>query len=383
MTEPRPPSRPKVREPAVPRAAKAGAASTGQHPEPRAAERAAASSATAGIAESKPPLAKPSLEKPGSAPRAPLAQPARPAHAGVTPPAWWPQRLPAALYDRLHAYALLTRQDRPVGWLLLLWPTLWGLWLAADGVPPWWLLVVFVLGVVAMRSAGCAINDWADRGLDAKVSRTRERPLVSGRVSPREALTVCAVLLALCAALVLSTNAKTVALAAVAAALALTYPFLKRYTYVPQLGLGLAFSMGIPMAATAVTGAWPGPLIWLAFLGNLLWTVAYDTLYAMVDREDDLRAGARSTAILFGDLDLIALGVLLGSFVTAMALLGHRAEFGGWYAAGLVVAAGWSAWTLWLARGRDPASCFKAFVLSHWTGAAIFIGLALDRALSG
>jgi 4-hydroxybenzoate polyprenyltransferase len=296
-------------------------------------------------------------------------------------PRWWPARWPPRLYDRARAYALLTRQDRPIGWLLLMWPTLWGLWLAAEGVPPLGVLVIFLLGVLVMRSAGCVANDWADRWLDPHVERTRTRPLASGLVTPREALGVLAALLAIAFVLVLLTNAKTIALAVVALALALAYPYMKRVTWVPQLWLGLAFGMSVLMAATAVTDAWPTPVIWLAFLGNLCWTVAYDTLYAMVDRDDDLRVGARSTAILFGDLDLVATGILLAAFIGTMALLGHRADFGIWYAAGVVAAASVSGWTLWLARRRDREGAFAGFRMSHYAGLAIFAGLALEFAM--
>jgi 4-hydroxybenzoate polyprenyltransferase len=330
-------------------------------------------------AQSKTPPAAPrpaTPRTPEAAARAPI-----PSAAALGLPRWWPARWPPRLHDRARAYALLTRQDRPIGWLLLMWPTLWGLWLAAEGVPPLGVLVIFVLGVIVMRSAGCVANDWADRWLDPHVERTRERPLASGLVAPREALGVLAALLAIAFVLVLLTNAKTIGLAVVALALALAYPYMKRVTWVPQLWLGLAFGMSVPMAATAVTDAWPAPVIWLAFLGNLCWTVAYDTLYAMVDRDDDLRVGARSTAILFGDLDLVATGILLASFIGAMALLGHRADFGGWYAAGVAAAALASAWTLWLARRRDRAGAFAGFRASHWAGLAIFAGLALDYGL--
>lgn len=306
---------------------------------------------------------------------------ARPASPGIRLPGWWPARWPPWLYERARAYALLTRQDRPIGWLLLLWPTLWGLWLAAEGLPPVPVLAIFVAGVIVMRSAGCVANDWADRWLDPHVARTRERPLATGLVTPREALAVLGGLLLVAFGLVLLTNAKTIALAVVALILALVYPFMKRVTWVPQLWLGLAFGMSVPMAATAVTDAWPAAVIWLAFLGNLCWTIAYDTLYAMVDRDDDLKVGARSTAILFGDLDLVATGVLLACFVAAMALVGHRAGLGGWYAAGVAAAALVSAWTLWLARRRDRAGAFAGFRASHWAGFAIFVGLALDYAL--
>lgn len=306
----------------------------------------------------------------------------RSAATAVATPRWWPKRWPLAWYERARAFALLTRQDKPIGWLLLLWPALWGLWLAADGVPPLGVLAIFVAGVIVTRSLGCIANDWSDRWLDTRVERTRARPLASGLVSAREAAIVFSVLLALALGLALLTNARTVILAAVALGLAVIYPFMKRITWWPQFWLGLAFGMSIPMAATAVTGEWPGQLIWLAFAANLLWVIAYDTFYAMVDRDDDLKAGAKSTAILFGDLDLVATGVLLASFLGAMALLGQRAGFGFAYWLGLAAAAGIAAWTLWLARGRDRDGCFRAFRMSHYAGAAVFVGLALDRALA-
>jgi 4-hydroxybenzoate polyprenyltransferase len=333
----------------------------------------------------KPRSASPRVAQGGASPSSSAARAARapvgPRAPSAPLPRWWPARWPPWLYERARAYALLTRQDRPIGWLLLLWPTLWGLWLAAEGFPPVPVLAIFVGGVLVMRSAGCVANDWADRWLDPHVARTRERPLATGLVTPREALAVLGVLLLVAFGLVLLTNAKTIGLAVVALVLALVYPFMKRVTWVPQLWLGLAFGMSVPMAATAVTDAWPAPVIWLAFLGNLCWTVAYDTLYAMVDRDDDLKAGARSTAILFGDLDLVATGVLLACFVAAMALVGHRAGLGGWYAAGVAAAALVSAWTLWLARRRDRAGAFAGFRASHWAGFAIFVGLALDYGL--
>ncbi len=284
-------------------------------------------------------------------------------------------------WDRLTEYALLTRQDRPVGWLLLLWPTYWGLWLAAGGMPPWGALVVFTLGVIVMRSAGCVINDYADRCLDPRVERTRARPLATGRVSPREALALFVVLVAIAFGLVWLTNVKTVQLSFAALALAIVYPFLKRHTYMPQLWLGAAFGMSIPMAFTAVTDAWPPPLAWLAFTANILWSTAYDTLYAMVDREDDQRAGAKSTAILFGEMDLIAVGLLHASFLFAMWLVGERAELGFWYRVALGVSALAMAWQLWYARDRSPRRCFTAFRSNHWIGFALWLGMVVDFAL--
>ena len=219
--------------------------------------------------------------------------------------------------ERLAAYWQLVRGDRPIGWLLLLRPTWWGLWLAAGGVPPWWPLVVFTLGVWLTRSAGCVINDYADRWLDPHVERTRNRPLATGAVSGREALAVFAVLMLVAFGLVLTLNRLTVYLSFIGVLLAASYPYLKRYTYLPQVYLGLAFGWGIPMAFAAVRGEVP-TVAWLLYVANILWSTAYDTWYAMVDRDDDLRMGSKSTAILFGDLDLVAVGVLYALFFVAL-----------------------------------------------------------------
>jgi 4-hydroxybenzoate polyprenyltransferase len=296
------------------------------------------------------------------------------------PPAWLHWMSPR-VYDRLREYALLTRQDRPIGWLLLLWPTCWGLWLAAHGLPPLGTLAIFGAGVIVMRSAGCVINDYADRWLDPQVARTAARPLAAGRVSGGEALALFAVLLLIALGLVLLTNRKTLILAGVALVLAVVYPFLKRRSYVPQIWLGAAFGMSVPMAFSAVTDAWPTPLAWLAFSANVLWSTAYDTYYAMVDRDDDRRAGARSTAILFGDLDLVAIGVIQGSFLLAMWLVGARAELGLAYRVGFAVAVALSVLQLVVARDRSRERCFAAFRMSHWIGAALFAGIAADYAL--
>jgi len=282
--------------------------------------------------------------------------------------------------ERLPHYWQLIRGDRPVGTLLLLWPTAWALWLAAGGWPPLSIFLIFMLGVWLTRSAGCVINDYADRWLDPQVARTRARPLATGAVSPREALAVFAAMMLAAFVLVLFTNRLTIALSVVAVLLAASYPFLKRYTYLPQVYLGLAFGWGIPMAFAAIQGTVP-PLAWLLFLGNLLWTTGYDTWYAMVDRDDDLRAGARSTAILFGDADLIALGVLYGGFLLTMVLLGQRAGLGVNYLAGLAVAAGFIVWQFAIARDRRPEHCFRAFLGNQWVGLAVFVGIALDLAV--
>ncbi len=289
-----------------------------------------------------------------------------------------PRGTPAPQFtQRLPLYWKLIRGDRPVGTLLLLWPTAWALWLAADGIPSWHLLLVFLPGVWLTRSAGCVINDYADRWLDPHVARTRDRPLASGAVKPGEALLVFAAMMLVAFALVLTTNRLTIVLSVVAAALSATYPLLKRYTYFPQVYLGVAFGWGIPMAFAAARGTIPA-LAWLLFLGNLLWTTGYDTWYAMVDRKDDLRQGAKSTAILFGDADIVALAVLYAGFLLAMLLLGQRASLGVNYLAGLAVAAGFIVWQFAIGRSRTPEDCFRAFLSNQWVGLAVFAGIALD-----
>ncbi|MHB8911572.1 MAG: 4-hydroxybenzoate octaprenyltransferase [Lysobacter sp.] len=277
-------------------------------------------------------------------------------------------------------YWQLVRGDRPIGWLLLLWPTWWGLWLAAEGVPPLWTLVVFSAGVWLTRSAGCVINDYADRWLDPHVERTQERPLATGALRGREALAVFAALMLVAFALVLTLNRLTIYLSVVGVLLAASYPYLKRYTYLPQVYLGLAFGWGIPMAFAAVRGEVPA-VAWLLYVANILWATGYDTWYAMVDRDDDLRMGAKSTAILFGELDLVAQGVLYALFFTALALAGQRAGLGSYYWGGLAVALVLVAWEFWIARDRDRDGCFRAFLHNHWVGMVVFAGLALDYAL--
>jgi 4-hydroxybenzoate polyprenyltransferase len=282
--------------------------------------------------------------------------------------------------QRLGLYWKLVRGDRPIGWLLLLWPTWWGLWLAAEGVPPLWTLVVFTAGVWLTRSAGCAVNDYADRWLDPQVARTRERPLATGAVRGREALAVFAVLMLAAFALVLTLNRLTIWLSLAGVFLAMSYPYLKRHTYLPQVYLGMAFGWGIPMAFAAVQGAVP-PLAWVLYVGNIFWATAYDTWYAMVDRDDDLRVGAKSTAILFGEMDLVALGVLYALMFAALALVGQRAGLGRYYWYGLALAAVLVVYEFVLARHRNREECFRAFLHNHWVGAAVFAGIALDYAL--
>ena len=281
------------------------------------------------------------------------------------------------LHPRAWDFIQLMRLDKPIGIYLLLWPTLWALWIAAKGVPSVANLLIFVFGVILMRSAGCVINDYADRNFDGHVKRTEARPLASGKVQPREALALFGVLLAISLALVLCTNSRTIWLSFGAVALAACYPFMKRYTYYPQVVLGAAFSWGIPMAFTAQTGELPAAL-WLLYLANLLWTVAYDTYYAMVDRDDDLKVGVKSTAILFGDADRLIIGCLQGLALLCLLLAGARFELGVYYHLGLAVAAGCFAWQLWSTREREPQACFAAFLHNHWAGLAIFLGIVAD-----
>ena len=281
---------------------------------------------------------------------------------------------------RLGAYWRLMRGDRPIGVLLLLWPTWWALWIAAKGIPPLWTLFVFTAGVWLTRSAGCVVNDYADRWLDPQVERTKSRPLATGEVSGREALLVFAVLMVVAFALVLTLNRLTVWLSFVGLFLAASYPYLKRYTYLPQVYLGMAFGWGIPMAFAAVQGKLPA-LAWVLYAANILWSTAYDTWYAMVDRDDDIRAGSKSTAILFGDLDLVIQGILYALFFVALALVGRQAGLGTYYWAGIAVAALLVVYEFVIARKRERAACFKAFLHNNWVGAAVFAGIAVELAI--
>ncbi len=277
---------------------------------------------------------------------------------------------------RLRVYAELMRLHRPIGIFLLLWPTLWALWIAGYGAPHWKNVLIFVLGVVLMRSAGCVINDYADRNLDGHVARTVGRPLVTGRVSPREALVLFGVLCLLAFGLVLLTNPFTVALSFGGVALAALYPFMKRYTYLPQVFLGAAFAWAIPMAFAAERGELV-PETWLLYATTLVWTVAYDTQYAMVDRPDDLKAGIRSTAILFGDADRFMIGVLQATTLFCLLMLGGRLEATAPYYLGLATAAGLFGWQHYLIRDRSGPGCFAAFLHNNWVGLAVFLGIFL------
>jgi 4-hydroxybenzoate polyprenyltransferase len=290
-------------------------------------------------------------------------------------------RLPPKWRERSREYLVLMRMDRPVGALLLLWPTWWGLWFAAKDFPPVGMLVIFTLGVFVMRAAGCVINDYADHSwLDAHVERTRGRPMATGRVTRKEALLLFAGLLVLAFVLVLFTNTLTVLLSFGGAALAAIYPFTKRYTHLAQVVLGAAFGWSIPMAFAAVTGEVPS-LAWLLFLANVLFSTIYDTEYAMVDRDEDIRVGAKSTAILFAEADRPILGVLMATFLLAMLFAGQRLALPWPYALALVASAGLFGWQLWLIRGRGRAECFTAFRNNNVVGCVLWLGLLLALAI--
>jgi 4-hydroxybenzoate polyprenyltransferase len=284
--------------------------------------------------------------------------------------------------ERLYHYALLMRLNRPIGIFLLLWPTLWALWIASAGRPDPLALIVFVLGVVLMRSAGCVINDYADRDIDPHVQRTAQRPLAAGKVSPREALILFAVLCLIAFLLVLLMNRLTVLMSFAAVLLAVSYPFAKRYTHLPQVHLGAAFGWAVPMVFAAQTGSVP-QVAWLLFIATVLWATAYDTMYAMVDRADDLRIGVKSTAILFGDADRVIIGFIQGLMLSAMILIGMRVHLGWPYYAGLSVALGLAVYQQVLIKDRTPALCLKAFLNNNWFGAAIFAGIVAHYFLKG
>jgi len=282
------------------------------------------------------------------------------------------------LAARIDAYERLMRLDRPIGILLLLWPTLWALWLAQRSVPPFLVFIVFFTGTVLMRSGGCAVNDFADRGFDGKVERTRGRPLATGAIRPWEALAVAALCAAIAFGLVLFLNRLTIALSFAALAVAVVYPFLKRVFWMPQAWLGVAFGFGIPMAFAALTERVP-PLAWLLLLANIFWTIAYDTEYAMVDRDDDVRLGLRTSAVLFGRFDVAAVMACYAAFVAILAAIGVWGGYGIAYYAGLAVAAATCAWHYRLIRGRTREGCFRAFLGNNWVGLAVFAGILADN----
>ncbi len=276
--------------------------------------------------------------------------------------------------NKLRQYALLMRLDKPIGILLLLWPTLWALWIAVDGAPDAWVVFVFVMGVFLMRSAGCVINDYADRNIDPHVARTKDRPLASGKINPDDALILFVVLSLAAFLLVLTTNWLTVGLSVVGAFLAGTYPFMKRHTYLPQIYLGLAFGWSVPMAYAAQTGEVP-VLAWLLLLATVLWATAYDTMYAIVDRADDIKIGVKSTAILFGDADRVIIGIIQIMMLLILLMIGEHAELGFAYYLSLVAAAGLMVYQQRLIKDRDGMKCFKAFLNNNWVGVVIFVGI--------
>lgn len=276
--------------------------------------------------------------------------------------------------EKLKLYVQLTRLDRPIGIYLLMWPTLWALAIAGEGGPDLWVLFVFVCGVVLMRSAGCAINDYADRDIDRLVTRTRDRPLTSGRMTSKEALLVFAVLALLAFVLVLTLNTFTIWLSIGGVALVASYPFMKRYHYLPQVHLGAAFGWAVPMAYAAQTGE-VNKITWLLYTATLLWTVAYDTMYGMVDREDDIRIGVKSTAILFGEADRLIIGLLQFLFILTLWLMGQELQFSSIYFLGLIGAAILLAYEQVMIVYRLPEFCFQAFLHNHWVGATVFFGI--------
>lgn len=268
----------------------------------------------------------------------------------------------------------LTRFDKPVGSYLLLWPTLWALWVAGNGQPAFANVLIFVVGVFLMRAAGCVINDFADRHIDGHVKRTNGRPLATGKISAREALLTFVIMIALAFVLVLFTNLFTIGLSFAGLALAALYPFMKRHTHLPQVVLGAAFSWAIPMAFAAQSNELPA-VVWLFYIANLSWTVAYDTVYAMVDRDDDLKIGVKSTAVLFGDLDVVMVALLKGIAVLALLLAGNELGLSWPYYLGLSLGAAFMAWQIWSIRSRQRDICFFIFRQSHWFGLLVWLGL--------
>jgi 4-hydroxybenzoate polyprenyltransferase len=291
-----------------------------------------------------------------------------------------PQEAPLhhRLTRRIEEYAKLARLNAPIGIWLLLWPALWALWISGNGQPQPKVLIVFVLGVVVMRSAGCIINDFADRDIDPHVRRTRDRPLAARRVSPTEALTLFAALLLVALLLVTRLDLLTIKLAFIGAALTISYPFVKRFFPMPQLYLGISFGgWSVPMAFAAQTGTLPR-LAWVLYIAAVIWAAVYDTLYAMVDREDDLKIGIKSSAILFADMDKLLIGVMQVMMLFALLLVGRNLHFGRWYNAGLSAAGVLFLYQQWLIRNREPAGCLRAFLNNHYVGLCIFVGILLQ-----
>ena len=279
---------------------------------------------------------------------------------------------------RIEEYALLARLDRPIGTWLLLWPALWGLWIAGAGRPHPRVLIVFVAGVFVMRAAGCVINDYADRNIDPHVRRTRDRPLAARRVAPREALYLFAVLITVALYLVTRLDLLTIKLAFIGAAMTVSYPFVKRIFPMPQLYLGISFGgWSVPMAFAAESGTVPR-VAWVLYIAAVMWAAIYDTMYAMVDREDDLKVGVKSSAILFADMDKLLIGVMQAMMLFALVLAGRSMKFGQWYDSGVIAAGLLFLYQQWLIRKREPAGCLKAFFNNQYVGAVIFIGIMLQ-----
>ncbi len=279
---------------------------------------------------------------------------------------------------RIEEYALLARLDRPIGTWLLMWPALWGLWIAGAGRPQPKVLMVFVAGVFVMRAAGCVINDYADRNIDPHVRRTRDRPLAARRVAPREALCLFAGLITVALYLVTRLDFLTIKLAFIGAAMTISYPFVKRIFPMPQLYLGISFGgWSVPMAFAAESGSVPR-VAWVLYIAAVMWAAIYDTMYAMVDREDDLKVGVKSSAILFADMDKLLIGVMQAMMLFALVLAGRSMKFGQWYDAGVVAAGLLFLYQQWLIRKREPAGCLKAFFNNQYVGAVIFVGIMLQ-----
>lgn len=279
--------------------------------------------------------------------------------------------------ERIQNYTQLMRLNKPIGILLLLWPMLWGLWFAAQGFPDWHILIIFILGTVLMRSAGCVINDFADRNIDPHVERTKNRPMAVGKVTSREALLLAAALSVCAFILILPLNQLTILLSVPALFLAASYPFTKRFFAMPQAYLGVAFSFGIPMAFAAQTDSLPS-IVWILLLANLFWVIAYDTAYAMVDKPDDLKIGINTSAITFGRFDVLGVMLCHACFIALMMVVGWLQQMNLVYYAGLLIAVGLMVYQYRLIRHRDRALCFKAFLHNNWVGMVIFMGIALD-----
>jgi 4-hydroxybenzoate polyprenyltransferase len=290
-------------------------------------------------------------------------------------------KFPPILISQLRNYGKLMRIDKPIGLWLLLWPMLWALWIAGEGHPDQGLFVIFMLGVFIMRSAGCVFNDYVDRKIDPYVERTRARPIASGAVAPAEALTLFVGLGLIAVGLATMINRQAQLLAIVAAGLTIAYPFIKRYVSIPQFVLGAAFGWAVPMAFAAQLGETP-QTAWIVFGAALIWAVIYDTFYAMVDRDDDIKVGVKSTAILFGDTDLFVIAGLQFIMLLALIFVGLSADLGFWYYASVAAAAGLMMYHQWLARDRQPAGCFAAFMHNHYIGMVVFIGIILHYSFS-